>query len=217
MILVENGVQTTVTVTPGNYNVKSWATVFASLLNAASSQGWTYFIYYPNSITQVDTGKFTYKVTGNGTNQPSFIFPSTSSLHEQAGFSQSSTNTFVDNLLTSSNVVKFQVEDVIFIHSNLSSNNDHSANNDVLQEIYSSSTPNFSNIVYQNSGAIEAYSKRLVTQNNNVYNFVLTNEKQNLINLNGLNCVFTILIYKQDMINQIIAKNILSHNRNFLE
>ena len=159
--LSENGVQTTVTITPGNYNVKSWTTLIAALLTAASSQGWTYTITFPNAITQVDTGLFTYTVSGNGSLQPQIIFPSTSLVYEQFGFSASSTNVFVANNLTSVNVVKFQVEDVIFIHSDISYNNDQTSKNDVLQEIYASSTPNFSNIIYQNSGAIEAYSKKL--------------------------------------------------------
>jgi len=136
MILLENGVQTTITLTAGNYNVRSWCTLFSALLTSRSSQGWTYSCSYPNSTTQVDTGMITYSVSGNGGLQPSFIFPSTSLIYEQAGFSAGSTNIFINNTLTSTNVVKFQVEDVIFIHSDISSNNDQSAKNDVLQEIY---------------------------------------------------------------------------------
>ncbi len=214
IILEENGVQTTITMTPWNYNVKSFATLIGTLLTESSFYGWTYAITYPNAVTQIDTGKLTYSVSGNGDVQPSFIFPSTSLLYEQFGFNASSTNLFIENSITSSNVVKFQVEDVIFIHSNLSSNNDMSAKNDVLQEIYASSTPNFSNIIYQNSGAVEAYSKRLFCQNNNIYSFTLTDEKENSISLNGLNCVLTVLVYKKDDINQLIARNLLT-NRHF--
>jgi hypothetical protein len=209
MILSENGVQTTITLIPGNYNVISWKTLISALLTSSSSAGWTYSITFPNAISQVDTGKFTYTVSGNGGIQPLFIFPTLSLVYEQFGFAAESTNSFVGNSLVSSDVVKFQVEDVIFIHSNMSYNNDQSAQNDVLQEIYASSTPSFSNIIYQNSGAIEAYSKKLLTPNNNIYSFSLTDEKENLINLNGLNCVITIVVYKRDDINQLIARNLL--------
>ena len=215
-ILSENGTRTTITMTPGNYNVKSFATLISALLTASSSQGWVYTITYPNSITQVDTGKFLYTVSGNAS-QPSIIFPSTSLVYEQFGFSVGSTNVFVASAITSSNVVKFQVEDIIFVHSSISSNNDQTSKNDVLQEIYASSTPNYSNVIYQNSGAIEAYSKKLTSQNNNVYSFTLTDEKDNpIINLNGLNCVMTLVVYKKDAINQLLARNILTNRGNML-
>ncbi len=194
VILLENGIQTTITIPIGNYNVRSWITLIGPLLTNNSSQGWTYTITYPNSVTQVDTGMFTYNVTGNTGLQPQFIFPDNSKLYEQFGFDKSSTNVFVNNSLTSSNVIKFQVEDVIFIHSNISYNMDMSSQNDVLQEIYASSTPNFTNIVYQNTGQFEAYSKKLLSANNNVYNFSLTDENNNHIYLNGLNCVITIIV-----------------------
>jgi hypothetical protein len=208
-ILSESGVQTTVTVTPGNYNVRSWITLLGALLTSSSSHGYTYTITFPNSLTDVDTGKFTYTVTGNVGVQPSIIFPVTSELYEQFGFSASSTNTFSGSTLTSANVVKFQVEDVLFIHSDISYNNDQSSYHDVLQEIFASSTPMYSNIVYQNNGAVEAYSKRLLSAQNNTYRFTITDEQNRAINLNGLNCVFTIVCYNKDNINQLIASDIL--------
>jgi hypothetical protein len=213
-ILSENGTQTIVTVTEGNYNAISWTTIIANLLNASSTQGWIYSISFPNSAVNVDTGLFTYSCkSGTGT-QPIIIFPTTSLLNEQFGFATGSTNAFVGNSLTSANVIKFQVEDVIFIHSDISHNNDQSSSNDVLQEIYASSTPNFTNIIYQNSGAVEAYSSRLLSANNNIYRFTLTDENGNAINLRGLNCVITILVYKKNNIDQLIATDLLMKNKN---
>jgi len=212
-ILLENGVHTTITVPEGNYNAQSWITIMGALLTTSSSQGWTYTITRPNPMTQVDTGMFTYSVKANSS-QPSIIFPSSSLLFEQFGFTIASTNTFIGGSLTSTCVMKFQVEDVIFIHSNMASNTDQSANNDVLQEIYASSTPNYSNIIYQNSGCIEAYSKKLISPDNNMYSFSLTDELQNSINLRGLNCVITIVVYKKDNLNQLIAAG---HLMNFTD
>jgi len=207
-ILSENGVETEIAVTPGNYNARSWLTLMANQLTTNSSQGWIYTITFPNSVTEVETGKFTYFVSGNGGIQPKFIFSETTKVDEQFGFSGGSTNTFVGDQLTSVNVVKFQVEDVVFIHSDLAYNNDMSSKTDVLQEIYASSTPNFTNIIFQNTGLCEAYSKQLLSGNNNVYSFNLTDEKENHIHLNGLDCVITILIYKKDNINKLIANTI---------
>jgi hypothetical protein len=210
--LIENGVTTLITVIPANYNVISWQTIMASLLTTNSSQGWTYTITYPDSKTQPDTGQFTYSVTGNGSLQPQISFPSNSTLYEQFGFPIASTNSFVANTLVSQNVLKFQQEDCLFLHSNLITTNTSDSTTDVLQAIMASSTPPFSNVVYSVGGAVEAKSHRLATSTDNVYSFTITDEKNNVLNLNGLNCVFTIVIYQKDMINQIIGKNIALNN-----
>jgi hypothetical protein len=48
--LSENGVNTLITVTPGNYNVRSWITLMGALLTTSSSQGYVYAIAFPNSL-----------------------------------------------------------------------------------------------------------------------------------------------------------------------
>jgi hypothetical protein len=211
-ILSENSVETIVTVTPGNYNVVSWQTIISALLTASSSQGWTYSITFPNSQTQVDTGMFTHTVTGNAS-QPSIIFPAASNLYEQFGFNANSINTFANGTLTSANVVKFQQEDTIYIHTDLISVNTMDDKTDVLQEILASSTPTYSNIIYTLPGSVEGCSRKLSTSaGNNVYRFSLTDENNNVLNLNGLNCVFTIVMYQKDMINTVIANDILTNS-----
>ena len=212
MTLTENGVNTTVTLVEGNYNVISFSTLIGALLTSSSSQGWTYTISFPDPRVSVDTGLFTYTVSGNGSLQPSFTFPA-NGVHEQFGMHPGGTMKFVANQMISEHVVKFQVEDVIFIHSDISYNEDQSAGNDVLQEIYCSSTPNFTNVVYQNSGAVEVYSKKLLSGDKNIYNFSLTDENQNPINLRGLYCVITIVVYKKNNIDQLIAKDLLEKNK----
>lgn len=212
MTLSENGVETIITLLEGNYNVISWITLIGAQLTASSSQGYTYTITFPDSLTSLDTGKFTYTVTGNAGVQPKFIFNTTTEVHEQFGFSRGSTNTFVGNSLDSANVVKFQAEDVLLIHSDISYNSDQSAYTDVLQEIYASSTPMYSNVIYQCT-AFEAYSKKLLSANKNIYRFTITDEHNNKINLNGLNCVLTLVCYNKDNINQIIASDILKPRR----
>jgi hypothetical protein len=215
MVLLEPGAApVTITLVPGDYNVLTWLPIIGALLTANSPHGWVYTITFPNSTNQVDTGKFTYTVAGNAGVQPSFIFPDFfhSTVYEQFGFNPGPVNgtntvTFVANTLVSTNVVKFQVEDVIMVHSNMAYNNDQSSFNDVLQEIYASSTPSFSNIIYQNSGAIEAYSKTLLNRNNNVYQFILTDEHGNQLNFNGLNVVMTIMVYRKDNINDVVRKS----------
>lgn len=200
--LVENGVETVITLPEGNYNVISFIQVVGSLLSTNSPNGWVYSLQYNDALVTVETGKFKYIVSGNGGLQPALKF--TTFLYEQFGFSRNSINIFESDELMSTGMIKFQNEDVILIHSDISYNNDQSEFNDVLQEIYASSTPPLSNIVYQNSGNIEGYSKQLLSKDKTVFRFTLTDENNRELNLNNLNCVFTILVYKKDNINDLI-------------
>lgn len=206
--LSENGFDTIVTIPKGNYNAPMWSKFIANLLTTSSSQGYVYACALPDANVTTSTGKFTYSVSNNGGVQPFFIFPAESHLNEVFGFVRGSSNQFSGNSLISVNVIKFQNEDVLLIHSDISKNNDQTSYADVLQEIYASSSPSFTNVIYQNSGMLEGYSKPLVTQNNNVFSFSITDEDNHVLNLNGLNCVFTILVYKKDDINQLIARGL---------
>ena len=47
-----------------------------------------------------------------------------------------------------------------------------------------------------------------------MYSFSLTDELQNSINLRGLNCVITIVVYKKDNLKQLIAAG---HLMNFTD
>jgi hypothetical protein len=194
--LRENGINTTVTIAEGNYSYSSFKSYLQSLLNSSTSQGWIYTITTPNTASQPATGKYTFTVSGNGGLQPSFIFPSTSKVYEQLGFDDSSTNIFVGSSLVSKNVVKFVLEDTLYIHSDLVGG----ASDDILQELFTSGSSDFSSIKFQNYSPIE-YSKVLSSSTNNVYRITLTDEDSRVINLNGLNMVMTLLIYKSDDIN----------------
>jgi hypothetical protein len=95
--------------------------------------------------------------------------------------------------LVSSNVIKLQLEDSIFIHSDICTN----GTDNILQEIFAVDSPDYGNIVFQTPDVM-AYSKRLVGNKHNVYNFYITDEDSQEIDLNGLNVVFTLLLFKQD-------------------
>jgi hypothetical protein len=188
--LQELGVNYTITIPIGNYSATSLRSTLATALSAASGNGWVYTVTYPNISTSANTGKFTFTVSGN-TGQPSFIF--TTNVYEVLGFEPNSTVTFTANTLTSVNVVKLQVEDTLLLHSDICSN----GKDDILNEIFIAASPDFSNIKYQ-CPDVQAYSKSLSTQNNNVYRFSLTDEDGNMIDLNGLNIVLTLVLYKTE-------------------
>lgn len=194
--LSENGIVVTIIVPVGNYNRRSFATQIQSLLNSASPHSYSYSIKYPNSLTDPDTGYYTYTVSGNGGVQPLFIF--STFLFEQFGFNKNSTNIFSSNTLVSSNVIKLQLEDTIYIHSDMISN---SGNDNVLQHVFcSAGSGNFSNIHFQTNGDVEAYSKKLLSHNSNVFRFYICDEEDNPIDLNGLNMSMILMLYKKNTV-----------------
>ena len=189
-ILEEKGVQTIITVPAANYNRRSLATGIIDLLNTNSPNTWIYDMTYPNSIVEPDDGKYTFTVTGNDA-QPRLIFDD-NGMFELLGFDINSTNIFDSNSLKSSNVCKIQSEDVIRLHSNISDNN----GDDVLLELYSSSTQSFSNIVFTCQD-INVYSRDITSKGTNTYRFFLTNEDNQRLDLNGLNICFSIIVYEE--------------------
>jgi hypothetical protein len=198
--LREDSTDVTITVPPGNYSAKVFGMVVQALMTAASPNTWVYKIALPNANAEAQTGKFTYSVTGNSS-QPSVIC--TDKINEQLGFEVYSTNTFIANQIISSTTVNFGAESTLFIHSNISNNGD----SDVLQEVYAGNTQTLSYITYLCSTP-ELYSKELQTNQSNIFQFSLTNEKKQLMNLNGIDMQLTICLYRKDNTNELIRKYI---------
>jgi hypothetical protein len=184
--LVEDGTNIVVTIPAGNYNVISFRTSIATFLTA-STHGWVYTCTYPPS-SGVQTGKFTFSVAGNAGLQPSFIF--TTNVYERFGFSANTTQVFVADSLTSTNVVKFQLEDALYLHSDLITD----AGSDILQELYTSGTSDFGIVAYR-SNEYQVHSKPIAHGTSNVYRFTITDEDDRVMNLNGLDWVATIMVY----------------------
>lgn len=189
--LDENGNQATITITPSNYSRTTLLNVVKTALNASSPLGYTYDISVP-ATSIGDTGFYTFTVTGNAGIQPDFIFGS-NNLHETLGFEADTTYSFVGDTLTSVDVIKLQKEDTIYIRSNMCTN----GMDNILQEIYSTSNSDFSNIVYYNPD-VQMYSKKLTSNNDNIFNFYLTNENGEPMDLNGQNWQMTLIVYKND-------------------
>jgi len=194
-ILQEGATQATVTVPPGNYNSQSFQSVLIPLINAASPNHWTYSMTIPSQFTGTSTGKYTYTVTGNSS-QPSFVM--NSSLAVQMGFLASTTNTFSGNSLVSTAVVNFLPVNVI-IHSDIVDDQE-----DILQEVYRGNTNLLSNLEYKLTTSPEAYAKRLRNNNTNVYNFYITDIHGVVLDLNGHDCHFTLLLYRNYKTNDLI-------------
>jgi hypothetical protein len=197
-VLKENATQVTITVPQGNYNRNSLMTVVKTLLNANSPNGWTYSITYPNINVTADNGYYYFTVTGNSS-QPSFIFGSY--LYEQLGFNANTTYQFSSNSLVSINVCNLSIETTLFIHSDMSQNMN---SDNTLQEIYSNGESSYSYINYINVAPHE-YSKPLINNTSNVFRFYITDENGNMINTNGINVNFTIMVYKTNPLDSMLT------------
>lgn len=205
-ILNENGVNSSIVIPHGNYTISAWTNILTTLLNNNSPNNYTYNVYFPPSTT-CNTGMFKFTVSNNAGIQPSFII-SNNSPYKQLGFNIG-TYSFYNNSLSSVNIVSLQLINALFIHSNICDNKDDS----VLQEIYSN-TSDYSYIIYQ-ATELTAYSKKISITNTSIISatFYLTDEDNNLVDLNGLNWNFTIIFYKlnntYDMIKDFIKLSLI--------
>ena len=201
-VLREMGEDIAINIPAGNYSAKVFASTLSGILTGASKNSWVYNITLPNQSIQASTGKFTYRVTGNQPeHQPSIIC--TDKVNEQLGFHVHSTNTFINGRLESSTIINFGSEATMFIRSDIADNGD----NDILQEIYTGNTINLAYVTYQCT-APELYSKVLNTNQSNTFRFSLTNEKNQLLNLHGVDMLLTLCLYKRDNIGEMIKKYI---------
>lgn len=189
--LQEGASTATITLTPGNYNRRSLANVLKTLLDAGSvsmGHSYVYTITYNNAVSEQDSGLFYYSVSGNSGTQPKFIF--TTYLYEVLGFAKNSTNTFSASALTSSNVIKLTSEDTLYLHSNIINN----PVDDVLAVIYTSSEPYFSVVSFDFD---TTHARNFKQSKDQVFNFKLTNEDGVILNTNGLNITFTLIVYNE--------------------
>ncbi len=202
LLVNENGAERTVTMPDGNYTRTSFVNVLTTKLNTGGV-GWTYAISYPSSSIQ-DNGKLTYTVTGNSGVQPIFKFPAIEYIYEQMGFDLESENAFAGNTLTSSNVINLAQESTIFLRSDICVSNN---SDNILQSFACASNTMYSIFNFVNPDPI-FYSKKLSNNTSNSFTFYLTDENAVPIDLNGLTFQFTLCLYKENNIDELIAKYI---------
>jgi hypothetical protein len=192
--LTEGAQNVTITVPRGNYSRRSLQSTLANLLTSNSPNGIVYQLLWPDS-SSTQTGKFTFTCSNVGGIQPIFTFGN--GMYKQMGFEKNSSNQFVDFQLESVNVINLQPDSLLFIHSDICSNNN--ANDDILQEIYvAAGTPDYANIHWENYD-IESYSKTLVSKAKTTYTFYITDEDGIEVNLNGVHVNLTLVFYKKNV------------------
>jgi hypothetical protein len=196
--LTENGLSQVVTVPEGNYSMRSFKVVLPGLLNAASAamgHSWTYTMAYPGeSDTSAELGKFVFTVTGNGSSQPSFVFPQSSTIFRQMGFDLGSTVTFSGSTITSTNVIDFDVTSAIYLLSDLIEPGHYQQQgNSVLQEVFQGNIFSFSRIVYVNP--YPQLNNKPIHTHMNSYNFSIVDQDGFPINLNGSQILISLLVF----------------------
>lgn len=196
-VLEEDGQQVNINIPASSYNKTSFKIVIQQLLNDNSPHSYTYIISYQNINVTGDDGKYTITVSDNGGIQPKLIF--NDSFYQQIGFEKFTTYEFENDILKSPNVMYVSKESTLFIRSDIVQNN----NDNILININTADSPSFSNIVHETKNPA-VYSSKFSNYNSNVYKFWITDENNNIINLNGSNVVFTIFVYKRSNIDKYI-------------
>lgn len=190
-VLTENGSTVNILPPAGNYSRNSFALVVKDLLNNNSPNGWVYNITFSNINRVGDNGKYTFSVSENAGIQPSFTINDT--LDKQMGFSIGTHNFTAQGpsgILVSENVCNLNPENVLVLHSSMvNERNGH------LKAIMSSGTNSYDYIIFENK-TIHETAKKMVRSKNNVYTFTLTDSNNQLIELNGNELVFTIIIFR---------------------
>lgn len=115
------------------------------------------------------------------------------------GFNSNSSYSFNNNSLTSSNVCNLRIESTYYLLSDIC----QQKGDNVLQNIISVGTSDYNYIVFENKTPYE-YAKVFSKAPKNIYNFTLTDENKNTIDLNGLNMVFTLMLFKKNDISNLI-------------
>lgn len=205
---------TTVIITPGMYNITTLMIEVAGALHSYSPNGLTYSLSYPNSAITSNDNKITFSVNTSSINcQLIFI----DSMYIQLGFNSNSTNVFVSNgvnsIIKSTNSISVSSINRIFITSSCC---EYSAGNGLigglLQEILiAGQYPSTSFIYYDNVNFRDA-SKIFTNRDSNVYNFQLIDRFGRTIELNGADCVFSIVFWKKSKYEALAIENMKIKN-----
>ncbi len=179
--LIENGLHNiALTVPVGFYSSNTFLTTIQNLMNTNTILGYQYTVTF-----DAVTAKYSFACTGNAV--ISFPDVSGASIHEQFGCDDAKSYNLP---FTSPNVVKFVLEDCIFLRSNLADDP-----NETLGIIIASGYPNLSTIGYT-CNDIYANSKPLKTSDGNVFSFRLSDPDGDYLDTNGLPLNLEIIIYK---------------------
>jgi hypothetical protein len=188
-----------ITIPIGNYTLSEFTTQIQALLDDHTFIQFTYVMTFSKRL-----GKFTWNISNNSGVQPSFIF--TTNVFEPLGFDKNTTNSAAGNVLTSTNIINLNPNEMIYICSDLVNNSE----NQILEAIPMSNIPDYSYQYYQNTSTHTI--KELTNNRNQTFTFQIKDSFHRLLDLNGKNIVFTICCHKEHNTDELIRENILINN-----
>jgi hypothetical protein len=177
--LIEDGVETLITVSPGNYEFYTFDEIVTALLNVATTNGSTYNIL-SNDI--YGTMQFT------SSSIASIRMSSNVGVNELLGLTLNTTYT---TPFESSTICVFNEHDSLTIHSTIVSGLEQS----ILCNLPIAHVSHYDYITYQYIDRI-IDSRHVVANKPNIYNFRLSDARNNTIDLNGLSWSFDLHIYE---------------------
>ena len=195
------GTLKTITITPGMYNVTTLGTAIATLLTTNSQNGYTYTISYPNSALTVNNNLFTFTCSNTVT---VFYLIFAGSMYQQIGFASNTTYTSTSGVLTSVNSISISYINRVFLVSNAC----NTSYNSYLQEILiAGQFPSTSFIFWENLN-YDTNSKEFTNPQNNCWDFTIYDRYGNVINLHGLELVFSLIFYKKNKTDELHMEHI---------
>ena len=196
----QEGIQTlTITVPVGNYSFTSFASVVQSLLISNSFNSITY-VCIPN----LTLGKL--QILSNNVIITTLTFPLSSNLYKNFGVNYISSNSF--NSATpfiSLNVCIFTINTIMINSSIVKSVASTNTASNILSMIGVNSSLPFSSIIYENFSPIDNSRECQVSTS---ASFVITDRDGTELDLNGIPCNLTLMIFKHDNTNEVIRKDL---------
>jgi len=183
----ETTTQVSIDIPIGTYSAYDFCEKLKELLDANSGNTYTCEI-------NLQTAKIT--ITSSDLGSTFKILPG-NFLYERFGFDKNSTNTSASGILVSSNVVDMSPENDLYIRSNVVSGGINS-NEDILIDVQASGIPPFGRVQLYNTD-LQGYTKGL-NNKSNIFNFTLTNEFNEELNLNGVDWTMSLLFFKKSSI-----------------
>lgn len=199
------GILKTITVPIGMYNCLTLATSLSTLLTTNSQNGYTYTISYPNSSLTVNDNLFTFTCSNTVT---IFYLIFATSMFQQLGFASNTTYTSTTGILKSVNSISISYVNRLFLTSNAC----NTSYNSYLQEILvAGQYPSTAFIFWENLN-YDTNSKEYTNPNNNCWDFVIYDRYGNVINLHGLELVFSLIFYKKNKTDELHMEDIKLRN-----
>lgn len=195
--ILENGVETTITVEKGNYNIRSLANELKNNLNTNCT--YTYDITFSDVFIEKDTSKYTFTVSDN-IDQPTLTITDYY-LKRLLGLTE--TSQFAANQLISTNVLNFQSHNALYLKSNIVSNRSK-----LIQEIYTAGNPYNTSVLWM-CPDLELYAKNINRVPTDIYEFNLLDRDGDIVDLNGSEWSAVICVMKFDNTNAMIKNYIM--------